>query len=161
MRRIFIATAAASLMATFALAQQPATTEPSTTTSPTTTTQPPTTTPPMTTTQPMTTSQTEAFLVAQPTDALSSQIVGLNVADAEGTVFGEIKDILVSQDGRLGYIVSVGGFLGIGERYVIVSPETITITYLDDSNSWEAKINATKEELEKAPEFKYEGRWEK
>lgn len=155
MRRIFIATAAASLMATFALAQQPATTEPSTTTSPTTTTQPPATTPPMTT------SQTEAFLVAQPTDALSSQIVGLNVADAEGTVFGEIKDILVSQDGRLGYIVSVGGFLGIGERYVIVSPETITLTYLDDSKSWEAKINATKEELEKAPEFKYEGRWEK
>lgn len=148
MRRIFIATAAATLAMSFAYAQQSDTTPPTTTTSP------------MTTNQPMTTTQTEVFLTAQPTDVLSSKILGLNVADAEGTVFGEIKDIIISQDGRLGYIVSVGGFLGIGEKYVIVSPDTLNITYVDDGNDLQATMTATKEDIEKAPEFKYEGRWE-
>lgn len=148
MRRIFIATAAATLAMSFAYAQQSDTTSPTTTTSP------------MTTNQPMTTTQTEVFLTAQPTDVLSSQILGLNVADAEGNVFGEIKDIIISQDGRLGYIVSVGGFLGIGEKYVIVSPDTLNITYVDDGNDLQATMTATKEDIEKAPEFKYEGRWE-
>lgn len=131
MRRIFIATAATALMMSLAHAQT------------------------------VTTTETEVFVTAQPTDILSSNIVGLNVADAEGTVFGEIKDVIISQNELSGYIVSVGGFLGIGERYVIVSPESVNITYLDDSKSWEATMSATKEEIEKAPEFKYEGRWAK
>lgn len=131
MRRIFIATAATALMMSLAHAQT------------------------------VTTTETEVFVTAQPTDILSSNIIGLNVADAEGTVFGEIKDVIISQNELSGYIVSVGGFLGIGERYVIVSPESVNITYLDDSKSWEATMSATKEEIEKAPEFKYEGRWAK
>lgn len=131
MRHVFIATAATAMMMSLAHAQTATTTE------------------------------TEVFVTAQPTDALSSNIVGLNVSDAEGTVFGEIKDLVVTQDELSGYIVSVGGFLGIGEKYVIVSPESVNLNYLDDSKSWEATMSATKEEIEKAPEFKYEGRWAK
>ncbi|GAA0605588.1 PRC-barrel domain-containing protein [Paenochrobactrum glaciei] len=111
--------------------------------------------------QTVTTTETEVFVTAQPTDVLSSNVVGLNVSDAEGTVFGEIKDLIVSDNELAGYIVSVGGFLGIGEKYVIVSPQSVNITYVADDKSWQATMSATKEEIEKAPEFKYVGRWEK
>lgn len=111
--------------------------------------------------QTVTTTETEVFVTAQPTDVLSSNVVGLNVSDAEGTVFGEIKDLIVSDNELAGYIVSVGGFLGIGEKYVIVSPQSVNITYVADDKSWQATMSATKEEIEKAPEFKYEERWEK
>lgn len=111
--------------------------------------------------QTVTTTETEVFVTAQPTDVLSSNVVGLNVSDAEGTVFGEIKDLIVSDNGLAGYIISVGGFLGIGEKYVIVSPQSVNITYVADDKTWQATMSATKEEVEKAPEFKYEGRWEK
>lgn len=131
MSRLLIATAATAIMMSFANAQT------------------------------VTTTETEVFVTAQPTDILSSNVVGLNVTDAEGTTFGEIKDVIISQNELSGYIVSVGGFLGIGEKYVIVSPESINITYVDDSKNWQATMNSTKEQIEKAPEFKYEGRWDK
>lgn len=131
MRRILITSLATAAMITFAYAQT------------------------------VTTTETELFVTAQPTDVLSSNVVGLNVSDAEGTVFGEIKDLIVSDNALAGYIVSVGGFLGIGERYVIVSPQSVNITYVADDKTWQATMSATKEEIEKAPEFKYEGRWEK
>ncbi|WP_374832997.1 hypothetical protein [Paenochrobactrum pullorum] len=51
--------------------------------------------------------------------------------------------------------------LGIAEKYVIVSPQSVNITYVADDKKWQATMSATKEEIEKAPEFKYEGRWEK
>ncbi len=111
--------------------------------------------------QTVTTRETEVFVTAQPTDVLSSNVVGLNVSDAEGTVFGEIKDLIVSDNTLAGYIVSVGGFLGIGEKYVIVSPQSVNITYVAEDKTWQATMSATKEEIEKAPEFKYEDRWEK
>lgn len=111
--------------------------------------------------QTVTTTETEVFVTAQPTDVLSSNLVGLNVLDAEGTAFGEIKDLIVSDNELAGYILSVGGFLGIGEKYVIVSPQSVNVTYVKDDKTWQATMSATKEEIEKAPEFKYEGRWEK
>ncbi|MEP9372353.1 PRC-barrel domain containing protein, partial [Mesorhizobium sp. KR1-2] len=56
---------------------------------------------------------------------------------------------------------SVGGFLGMGEHYVVVSPSALKIFYLENDKKWTATMNATKEELKSAPEFKYEGRWKR
>jgi hypothetical protein len=44
---------------------------------------------------------------------------------------------------------------------VVVDPDAIEIVYSENDNKWSAKMNATKEQLEKATEFKYEGRWSK
>lgn len=71
---------------------------------------------------------------------------------------GTIKDIALNPNGRAAaYIVSVGGFLGIGEHYVAVNPEAVTVTYKD--SKWHADMNATADQLKSAPEFKYTGRW--
>ncbi|MEN5300340.1 PRC-barrel domain-containing protein [Brucella sp. TWI559] len=103
----------------------------------------------------------EVFVTAEPTAVLSYNLIGLNVVNGDDTTIGEIKDLIIANGQLAGYIVSVGGFLGVGERYVIVAPDAIDVTYFDDDKKWSAVMNSTKEEIEKAPEFKYEGRWAK
>jgi len=111
--------------------------------------------------QTATATKTETFTKATATDVLSSNLVGLNITNDAKENIGEIKDVVVSGSSLGGYIVSVGGFLGMGERYVRVAPSAVKITYSEDSGDWSATMPATKEDLKAAPEFKYEGRWKK
>lgn len=104
---------------------------------------------------------TEVFVTTQPTDVLSSNLVGLNVTNDANETIGEIKDLVLSNNQLTGYILSVGGFLGIGEHYVSVNPKSVQITYMDADKKWKAVMNATKDQLKAAPEFKYEGRWQR
>jgi hypothetical protein len=58
------------------------------------------------------------------------------------------------------YIVSVGGFLGMGTRYVAIDPKAVTLTRQDEK-TWKATMNANKDQLRAAPEYKYESEWRK
>ena len=131
MRRILITVAATTLLAGAAIAQTAVTTT------------------------------TETFVKAKPTDVLSNNLIGLNVTNQANETIGEIKDLILSQGDLSGYIVSVGGFLGLGERYVIVRPSAVKVSYTENDNKWHAVMNATKDQLKTAPEFKYEGRWKR
>lgn len=112
--------------------------------------------------QTATTATREVYVKAQPTDVLSSNLIGLNVYNGAKENVGEIKDLVVSNGGQLsGIIVSVGGFLGIGERYVVVAPSALKVTYSENDKKWTATMDTTKDALKAAPEFKYEGRWSK
>jgi len=82
-------------------------------------------------------------------------------ASLASTLMVAIMDLFLSNNELSGYIVSVGGFLGVGERYVVVSPSAIRVTYSENDKKWVASMNATNEELKTAPEFKYEGRWKR
>jgi sporulation protein YlmC with PRC-barrel domain len=75
------------------------------------------------------TTTTETFVTAKPTDVLSNNLIGLNVTNQANKTIGEIKDLILSQGDLSGYIVSVGGFLGLGERYVIVRPSAVKVSY--------------------------------
>ncbi len=108
-----------------------------------------------------TTTIADTFLSAKPTDVLSYNLVGLNIQNGDKETIGEIKDLIISSGQLSGYIVSVGGFLGMGERYVIVSPGAVKVTYNEGDKKWSATMSATKEQLKTAREFKYEGRWAK
>lgn len=131
MRKLFIALAASTLVSGYALAQT------------------------------ATTTTTETYVTAKPTDVLSSNLVGLNVTNIANEDVGEIKDLVISDGTLAGYILSVGGFLGIGEHYVVVSPAALQINYSEPDKKWTATMDATKDQLKSAPEFKYEGRWAK
>jgi hypothetical protein len=155
MKKVLIALGAVSLMAVPAMAQ---------TTTPDTTTEKPATTtdtPAPAETPAATSTNTETFVTAQPTDVLSTNLIGLNITNGSDEDVGEIKDVVISGDKLAGYIVSVGGFLGMGERYVVVSPSAVQVNYAEDDKKWSAKMDATKDQLKAAPEFKYEGRWGK
>jgi hypothetical protein len=93
-------------------------------------------------------------------DELGSKLIGVDIYNTTKQDIGQIKDIAMTQRGRAqAYIVSVGGFLGMGEHYVAVNPTAITVTYNDSDKKWHAAMDATAAQLKAAPEFKYTGRW--
>lgn len=91
------------------------------------------------------------------TDFVASSLIGADVYNIENENIGEVKDIIVRENNIAGLVIAIGGFLGIGESYVVISPETIQMT--NDYGKWKLITNATKDSLKEAPTFKYEGRW--
>jgi hypothetical protein len=103
-----------------------------------------------------------AKVMAVPAEAaLSYNLIGLNVYDGANADVGEIKDLVLVRGQLAGYILSVGGFLGMGEHYVAVTPSTIGLAYNEADKKWKATINATKDELKAAPQFKYDGKFKR
>jgi sporulation protein YlmC with PRC-barrel domain len=85
-------------------------------------------------------------------DNLSSNLIGLDVYNGSNQNIGQIKDIAIGPQGRVqAYIVSVGGFLGMDERYVAVNPLDIKVSYNDSEKKWQATMNATADQLKRAP----------
>jgi len=86
-------------------------------------------------------------------DELSSNVVGLDVYNKDQQSIGTIKDIALDASGLNGYIVGVGGFLEMGDHYVVVRPSAISFKAKD--NKWHATMNANADQLKAAPEYKY------
>ena len=94
------------------------------------------------------------------TDAMVSNLVGLDVYNAANEEVGEIKDLVLDSSMKVsGAVLSVGGFLGVGTKYIVVVPSMLTIGYDSTASKWKATTAATKEQLTAAPEFKYEGKF--
>ena len=63
------------------------------------------------------------FIQVQSSDMLSSNVVGLNIYNSQNNDIGKIQDIAFDSSKQVtGYILSVGGFLGMGTHYVAVNP---------------------------------------
>jgi hypothetical protein len=78
-----------------------------------------------------------------------------NVFDRSDNKVGEIMDVLVDHGGKnVAIMISVGGFLGIGEKTVAVPFDAVRFKKKD--NSWQPIINASKDALQKAPGYKYD-----
>jgi hypothetical protein len=85
---------------------------------------------------------------------LASDIMGMNVLGAKDEKIGTVSDLLMDDDGNLlAAVVGVGGFLGIGQKNVAITFDTLNIS-ADKDGDPQAKLTLTKEELESAPEFK-------
>jgi sporulation protein YlmC with PRC-barrel domain len=101
-----------------------------------------------------------SFVNVPARDDLSSKVVGLDIYNRDNKDIGTVKDIALNPNGReAAYIVSVGGFLGIGEHFVAVNPSSVKVSYNDSDKKWHASMNASADQLKNAPEFKYSGRW--
>ena len=100
------------------------------------------------------------FLSVQPADVMASDLLGIAVVNARNESIGEIADVVVDNGQTIrAYIIEVGGFLGVGERYVAVDPASVTLSRQGDDD-WRAVINTTAEELKKAPALEYEAEQE-
>jgi sporulation protein YlmC with PRC-barrel domain len=72
-----------------------------------------------------------------------------NVYDPSDSKIGEIKDVLVGHDGKVAaLIVSVGGFLGAGEKDVAVPFNAVSAT--DKNGKWYLTMNTTKDAMKQA-----------
>jgi sporulation protein YlmC with PRC-barrel domain len=100
------------------------------------------------------------FIKVKSDDMLSSNVVGLDIYNGRNNDIGKIQDVVFNKaDKVVGYILSVGGFLGMGTHYVAVDPAAVSITYDGANKAWRASMNATRDQLKSAPEFKYGGQW--
>jgi sporulation protein YlmC with PRC-barrel domain len=78
-----------------------------------------------------------------------------NVYDPSDAKIGEIMDVLVGKDGKVdAFIISVGGFLGMGEKDVAVPFTAIHAT--EKNGKWYLTMNATKDSLKAAHGYKYD-----
>ncbi len=78
-----------------------------------------------------------------------------NVYDPNNQKIGEIMDVLIEPSGQINAaIVGVGGFLGAGEKDVVVNFSAIKPSKKD--NKTYLTLNTTKDDLKKAPGFKYD-----
>jgi hypothetical protein len=102
-------------------------------------------------------SPTNNFVTVAASDMLSAKVVGTKVNNNANVDIGTIKDVAYSGSNIKAYIVGVGGFLGMGDHYVAVTPSAINVNYDAGSRSWHATMNATAEQLKAAPGFKYPG----
>lgn len=89
---------------------------------------------------------------------MSSNLVGLDVYNNDNKDIGQIKDLVMKDAAVAGYVLSVGGFLGVGSRYVVVDPSSVKVKYDDKDKKWHANMNASADQLKTAPEYKYEGK---
>ncbi len=128
-----------------------------------------TTNPPPPATNPSTNAMTQTapmpgkgpnFVSVDSASMLSSNVVGLDIYNDQNNDIGKVQDIAFDNSKKvMSYILSVGGFLGMGTRYVAVDPDSVKVSYDAGNKVWRATMNATKDQLKAAPEFKYQGQW--
>ena len=93
------------------------------------------------------------FTQVQNTDMLSSNVVGLDIYNGLNDKIGKIQDVAFDASKQVtGYILSAGGFLGMGTHYVAVDPSSVS--YDAENKVWRTSMNATKDQLKSAAEFK-------
>ncbi len=76
-------------------------------------------------------------------------------ADTDWNNIGEVKDVVMSADGKAqSILLDIGGFLGLGEHTVAVNLGKLALVAdSDNAGDYFVVVNATKEQLEAAPEF--------
>jgi sporulation protein YlmC with PRC-barrel domain len=53
----------------------------------------------------------------QPSDWMTSALIGRSVLNSAGEILGDIEDIIIDEQGKVvAVVIGVGGFLGIGEK---------------------------------------------
>ena len=97
-----------------------------------------------------------------PSDAVSvNDYYKQNVYNSSDNTIGEVSDVLLDKSGRVkAVILSVGGFLGLGGKYVSVPFNALQVT--EKNGKRYLVMDTTKEALTSAPGYRYDsttGKW--
>ncbi len=108
---------------------------------------------PTTTEQTQTTASSEQALAA-PTGFLASKLIGTKVYTKDDQAIGDINDLIVSANNSTpdGVIIGIGGFLGMGEKDVVVDVSRLSFVPTDNGGA-KIVIDTTKNELETLPNY--------
>ena len=100
---------------------------------------------------PQTVELTKVDVIKVATGYRASKVIGSSVVNEAGDTVGSVDDIIIGEDGKTPFVVlSVGGFLGIGNKLVVLPYQQL--------KTMDRKIvmpGATKDALKGLPEFKY------
>jgi hypothetical protein len=96
------------------------------------------------------------ILVQDANTILAKQdLIGQTVYAADKAKIGSISDLILSKDGKSvdGFVIGVGGFLGIGEKSVALKMERLKMT-AGPEGTLQLAMDMTKDELSNTPTFK-------
>lgn len=96
------------------------------------------------------------FVMAQkPDQFLASKFKGTDVMGSDGKKIGDVSDILFAKDGKIeAYVISVGGFLGMGAKEVAIAPSAFTVEPGTNGGSDKLRLSVNQDELKQAQNFK-------
>ena len=99
--------------------------------------------------------QTLSIMKVDPTSLATgyrtSKVVGSSVVNEANETVGTIDDLIVTPSEKVPFaVLSVGGFLGMGTKYVVVPYNSLQVR-----DNKMVLAGATKESLKGLPEFKY------
>ena len=95
------------------------------------------------------------ILVQDANTILAKELIGQTVYAPDKAKIGSISDLILSKDGRTveGFLIGVGGFLGIGEKSVAMKLDRLKMT-TDADGTLQLTMDVKKEELTNTPTFK-------
>ncbi len=95
------------------------------------------------------------FIMAQKPDQwLASKFKGTDVLGPDNQKVGDVSDILFDKSGKIeAYVVSVGGFLGVGSKEVALAPSSFDVVPGQNGNADKLKISMSKDDLKNAQNF--------
>ncbi len=95
------------------------------------------------------------FYAVHPADMRASKLIGTNVYNLANENVGEVEDLIIDNGKTVkAVVISVGGFLGIGDHNIAVQPASVILSEKTDGSA-RVVINTTKEDLKKAPAFNF------
>ena len=86
---------------------------------------------------------------------LAKELIGQTVYDPDKAKIGSISDLILSKDAKTveGFVIGVGGFLGIAEKSVALKMDRLMMTAGPDG-AMQLAMDVKKEELSNTPTFK-------
>jgi sporulation protein YlmC with PRC-barrel domain len=97
---------------------------------------------------------TTAMSAAPSDSATITDYYKQDVYDPQQSKIGSVDDVLVDKSGKVtGLVIGVGGFLGAGEKDVIVPFTAVKSEKKNDK--WYLTLDETKDSLKGAPGFQY------
>ena len=92
----------------------------------------------------------------QADEVRASKLIGTKVINTANETIGDVNEVVLGKDGKVAaVIVGVGGFLGMGEREVALTFDSLRMTR-DSGNNLVLSVNATKDGLKAAPEWRWD-----
>ncbi len=81
-------------------------------------------------------------------------LIGSDVYDVLDENIGSINDVIIGNEGEVGYVVvDIGGFLGFGTHTVALGLDEVAILHAKGWDEFRLYVDATQEQLEGMPEY--------
>jgi sporulation protein YlmC with PRC-barrel domain len=97
----------------------------------------------------------DGYKAAEVAELTADKLEGARVYGPNDEDVGEVNRLILDTNGQVQRIVlDVGGFLGVGERQIAVTPDELNIVRTDDGNEFRVYIDANQATLKAQPEYK-------